>query len=248
MKRIFGHTIFKQLVLFSLLISVLPVIAIFSLLFAQMEDMVASEQEVSHQQMVLQYTKIIEEKLYRYQESISFIANNTALIEAMTFNDGNPQQRAEKISEEVAKSLLLDRPSEIWNCMVYSMDMENPMYGSRVTMINMAEKEPWYSEERMTENGWFYYYSQVGNTYILALVNPIFDVNIQDYTKRQLGSVKLNINLNKLLQPAGEGSYAVLVYDDEKQLLYTSDQSKKEEFQQYITAGEMPDEDRKSVV
>lgn len=240
MKRIFGQTIFKQLIIFSLLISVIPVSIIFSLLFAQMEEMVASEQRVSHQQVVSQYTKVVQEKLNRYRESINFIADNTTLIEGMSLNDGNPQQQAKKISEEVVKSLLLDRPSEIWNCIVYSMDREKPMYGSRVTMIELAENEPWYSEERLTKSNYFYDYSQVGKTYILSLVNPIYNVNIKDYTKKQLGSVKLDINLSKLLQPAGTGSYTVLVYDDERRLLYSSDKDQEKAYQQYLKGGQMP--------
>lgn len=241
MKKIFGHTILSQLVVFSLLISVVPVIVIFSLLFTRMEKMVESELNTSHQQTVSQYTKNVEEKLARYQESISYIANNTALIQAMESTDANLQQRGQDISEEVAKSLLLDRPNEISNCVVYSLDKDNPVYGSRVAMMEAAEKEPWYRSERMDRNNWFHYYSQAGKTQVLSLVMPVFDVNIENYTKQQLGSVKLDIDLGRLLKPAGEGSYTVIVYDDNDELLYASDEKRKAQMKQYLEEKKLPE-------
>lgn len=241
MKKIFGYTIFSQLVFFSLLISVVPVIVMFSLLFMRMEKMVESELNSSHQQTVSQYTKNVEEKLARYQESISYIANNTALIQAMESVDANLQQRGQEISEEVAKSLLLDGPNEISNCVVYSLDEDNPVYGSRVAMMEAAEKEPWYKRERMDRRNWFHYYSQAEKTQVLSLVMPVVDVNIENYTKQQLGSVKLDIDLGKLLKPAGNGSYTVIVYDDNYELLYASDEKRKLKIKQYLEEKKFPE-------
>lgn len=155
--------------------------------------------------------------------------------------DANLQQRGQEISEEVAKSLLLDRPNEISNCVVYSLDEDNPVYGSRVAMMEAAEKGSWYKRERMDRNNWFYYYSQAGKTQVLSLVMPVFDVNIENYTKQQLGSVKLDIDLGRLLKPAGEGSYTVIVYDDNDELFYASDEKRKAQMKQYLEEKELPE-------
>ena len=145
------------------------------------------------------------------------------MINAMVDDSESMHVRGAAISEEVAKSLLLDWPSEIWNCVVYSLDEEHPIYGSRVTVMEMARKEPWYTQERMSKAGWFTYYSASAKTQILSIVSPVMSVNIQDYTKAWLGTVKLDISLNNLLKPADPGSYTILVSDSEGNMLYCSE-------------------------
>ena len=248
MRRILGTTIFRQLVFYSLLISVVPIIIIFVLLFSRMEDMVESELNTSHVQILSQYLNNTDEKLRRYQESITSISNYTALIDYMTDHSQPMHTRGTAISEEVAKSLLLDWPSEIWNCVVYSLDEENPVYGSRVTVMGAARKEPWYTEDRMNKAGWFTYYSPVGHTRLLSIVSPIVTVNIQDYTKRQLGSVKLDIDLNNLLRPVDPGSYTVLVSDAQGEILYCSEEDQRDIFEEYLSSGHLPENLKESYV
>ena len=240
MRRILGTTIFRQLVVYSLSISVIPIIIIFVLLFSRMEDMVESELNASHAQIFSQYLNNTDEKLRRYQESVASISNNTALIDYLTDTSRPMHSRGTAISEEVAKSLLLDWPSEIWNCVVYSLDEENPVYGSRVTVMEAARKEPWYTEERMKKAGWFTYYSPVGHTRLLSIVRPIVTVNIQDYTQQQLGSVKLDIDLNNLLKSADPGNYTILVSDSRGQILYCSEVQQREIFEEYLSDGHLP--------
>ena len=71
MKRILGTTIFRQLVFYSLVISVVPIVLIFSLLFSRMENMVESELNTSHAQIISQYLSNTNEKLKRYPIRIS---------------------------------------------------------------------------------------------------------------------------------------------------------------------------------
>lgn len=240
MRRILGTTIFRQLVFYSLAISVIPIVLIFGLLFSRMENMVESELNTSHMQILSQYLSNTDEKLRRYQESITSISNNTALINAMVDDTESMHTRGVAISEEVAKSLLLDWPSEIWNCVVYSMDEQHPIYGSRVTVMSVARKEPWYTEERMNRPGWFTYYSKTKKSQILSIVSPIVSVNVQDYTKYQLGTVKLDIALNNLLRPADRGSYVILVSDQQGNMLYCSDNERTEMFGEYLKSGNLP--------
>ena len=242
MKRILGTTIFRQLVFYSLVISVVPIVLIFSLLFSRMENMVESELNTSHAQIISQYLSNTNEKLKRYQESITSISNNTALINAMVDDSESMHVRGAAISEEVAKSLLLDWPSEIWNCVVYSLDEEHPIYGSRVTVMEMARKEPWYTQERMSKAGWFTYYSASAKTQILSIVSPVMSVNIQDYTKAWLGTVKLDISLNNLLKPADPGSYTILVSDSEGNMLYCSENDRPEMYEKYLESESLPPE------
>lgn len=240
MRRIMGTTIFRQLVIYSLAISVIPIVLIFVLLFSRMENMVESELNTSHRQILSQYLSNTDEKLRRYQESITSISNNTALINAMVDDTEPMHARGVAISEEVAKSLLLDWPSEIRNCVVYSIDEEHPIYGSRVTVMGVARKEPWYTEERMSKAGWFTYYSSSKKSQILSMVSPIISVNVRDYTNYQLGTVKLDIALNNLLRPADQGNYIILVSDSQGNMLYCSKYEQSEMFEQYLETGNLP--------
>lgn len=129
---IHSKPIFIQLVAFSLLISLIPILIVGTFLFRMLENMVISEMEDYHAQITSQYTKNIEEKLEQYQKSLRFISNNTMILSTLADKSQNPYVRGEIISEEVTKSLLLEKNSEIRNCMVYSMVKENPVYGNRL--------------------------------------------------------------------------------------------------------------------
>ena len=58
MKHLHSKSIFGQLVIFSLLISLVPIIIISIFLFRKLENMVIEELADSHGQIVSQYTKI----------------------------------------------------------------------------------------------------------------------------------------------------------------------------------------------
>ena len=138
MKKNFLHSksIFWQLVVFALLISLIPILIISTFLFQKLESMVIEEMRDYHGQISSQYTKNIEEKLEQYQDSLQYISNNTMIMNTLMEKEGNPYLRGEVISEEVAKSLLLEEQSEIYNCMIYSMVEDIPVYGTSVTMID----------------------------------------------------------------------------------------------------------------
>ncbi|MGL6220108.1 MAG: hypothetical protein ACRC36_18845, partial [Lacrimispora sphenoides] len=90
---IHSKPIFMQLVVFSLLISLIPILIVGTFLFRMLENMVISEMEDYHAQITSQYTKNIEEKLEQYQKSLRFISNNTMILSTLADKSQNPYVR-----------------------------------------------------------------------------------------------------------------------------------------------------------
>ena len=241
MKKNFLHSksIFWQLVVFALLISLIPILIISTFLFQKLESMVIEEMRDYHGQISSQYTKNIEEKLEQYQDSLQYISNNTMIMNTLMEKEGNPYLRGEVISEEVAKSLLLEEQSEIYNCMIYSMVEDIPVYGTSVTMIDEGVRESWYGEERMQDNQWFAYKVKDKNRSVLSLVKDIEQVDLNSFAKDTIGKVKLDISINRLFAPAvmeGEegASYDVIVFDENKKVFYTTDRKNTKILNEYL--------------
>ncbi|WP_095172244.1 MULTISPECIES: sensor histidine kinase [Blautia] len=226
-KGIYSHRIFTQLVVFTLLISLIPTLSITSFLFYKLENMVKTELSNSYRQMTSQYIKNIDEKLTQYQYSLDVIADNTVILEALVNETKSPYIKGEQISSEVTKSLLLDRQKEIRNCMLYSDIDEYPVYGNRASMVKEAGHEEWFLRERAVKEGSFSYISSAGNVPVLSFVKNIENVNIHNYEKKQLGFLKLDLYMELVFKPADadlekDSSYDVIVYSDKNELLYSS--------------------------
>ena len=226
-KGIYSHRIFTQLVVFTLLISLIPTLSITSFLFYKLENMVKTELSNSYLQMTSQYIKNIDEKLTQYQYSLDVIADNTVILEALVDQTESPYIKGEQISSAVTKSLLLDRQKEIRNCMLYSDIDEYPVYGKRASMVKEAGHEEWFLQERAIKEGGFSYISSAGNVPVLSFVKNIEDVNIHNYEKKQLGFLKLDLYMDLIFRPAataneGDSSYEVIVFSDDNKILYSS--------------------------
>lgn len=227
MKLIHSKPIFVQLVVFSLLISLIPILIIGTFLFRKLETMVVDEMVNYHAQITSQYTKNIEEKLEQYQKSLRFISDNTMILNTLADRSQNPYARGETISEEVTKSLLLEKNSEIRNCMVYSMVKENPVYGNRASMIEEAGREVWYPKEEALEEGWFSYFVLGNEEPLLSIVKKVESLDTDNLTRTQLGIVKLDVYMTKLFAPAplndeSEATYDVIVYSEDSEILYST--------------------------
>ena len=85
-KGIYSHRIFTQLVVFTLLISLIPTLSITFFLFYKLENMVKTELSESYRQMTSQYIKNIDEKLTQYRYSLDVIADNTVILETLVGN------------------------------------------------------------------------------------------------------------------------------------------------------------------
>lgn len=226
-KGIYSHRIFTQLVVFTLLISLIPTLSITGILFYKLENMVKTELSNSYLQMTSQYIKNIDEKLTQYQYSLDVIADNTVILEALVDQTESPYIKGEQISSEVTKSLLLDRQKEIRNCMLYSDIDEYPVYGNRASMVKEAGHEEWFLQERAIKEGGFSYISSAGNVPVLSFVKNIEDVNIHNYEKKQLGFLKLDLYMDLIFRPTataneGDSSYEVIVFGDDNKILYSS--------------------------
>ena len=153
LRKLYEHPIFIQLVVFTVLIGIVPLILISGFVFYKMADMAREEVMDSHEQVILQYTDGVEEKLRQYQESVIQIANNTIILKTLQQEDSDAYTRGRRVSEEVVKSLLLERKTEINSCMVYSALAQNPIYGQRASMLKEAAREGWFQKKNATQDG-----------------------------------------------------------------------------------------------
>ncbi len=237
----YSHTIFKQLVSFTLLIGVVPLIIISIIQFDRMKKMAEEEMIRSHQQVISQYMKSVEEKLTQYQYKIALTSNSTVIQEEMLNAEANPYTKGARISEEVTKYLMLEQTGEVSSCMVYSMLEELPVYGKRVSMISNAQREGWYRQDGALENGWYTYYAWGIETGLLAMVREIISYDYTDLSVRKLGIVKLDIRLRELFEPAkanDSDSFFVLLYDDSDTEVYRSDGLEENVFAQFLKSKE----------
>lgn len=240
-KKIYSYSIFKQLVSFTIVISVVPIILISGFLFQKIERLIVGDLVNSHEQITAQYMKNIEEKMLQYQNSLEFIANNTIILDTLTNSSGkrSPYMKGRDISTEVTKSLLLDRPSEIRNCMIYSKIAENPLYGSRATMMEEAKKETWYHNKKALNEGWFTYISAGKGQTILSILREIEKIDLLNYTKKDIGIVKLDIYMERLFSPGKnweneKSNFDVIVYGADGKDLYDSDPDKRQVLTEFL--------------
>lgn len=246
LKLIHSKPIFIQLVAFSILFSVVPILVLSIFLFHKLESMVVEEQVDYQGQIASQYVKNIEEKLEQYRDSLEFISHNTIILNTLVDAESNPYAKGKIISEEVQKSLLLEKESEIRNCMIYSGMEELPAYGGSVSMMHEASREVWYLKERALSEGGFSYFALDGKEPVISLVNNIEELDVSNLTRRQLGIVKLDVAMRRLFAPANldgasKASYDVLVYDEKGKIFYSTDEEKNsllEEFRGQGQAGE----------
>lgn len=219
-KGIHSRSIFVQLVVFSLLASLVPILIISIFLFYKLDITAQTETKAYHEQITSQYMKNIEEKLQQYQNSLEVIANNTVILNTLTDETLNPYDRGELVSKEVDNSLLLEMQSEVRNCMVYSRVQNCKVYGSRASMMQQASREVWYLQERAMEDDWFSYFALKDSEPILSLVKDIEALDTEHLSRSQLGIIKLDVAMKRLFVPAAteddeSATYDVIVYKDQ---------------------------------
>lgn len=221
-------TIFSQLVIFTALVSIVPIIFISVLLFQKIGSMVTEELVASHNQLMAQYTTSLESKFYQYRDSLKQISNNTIVLNMLLGKSEvkNPYIRGSKVSVEVNKSLHLDS-KEIRNCMIYSDISKNKVYGTRVAMMAEASKEIWFLSKESTDKEYFIYSSRDGKkSTVLSLIRNIIYVDLNNYQRQYVGFIKLDLYMGRLFEPVVEENYAysydVIVLDQEDRIVYSS--------------------------
>ncbi len=230
-KLFHSSTIFTQLVIFTVVVSVVPIMLIGFSLFQRISNMVTEELVNSHYQLVAQYTSNLESNLYQYRDSLSAISNNTIILNTMRdkTDEKNPYIRGNNVSIEVNKSLRLES-KELRNCMIYSDIEENKIYGSRIAMMDGASKEIWYIYKKALKEDYFIYSAVDGKNMILSLIQNIVHIDLSNYKKEYIGFIKLDIYMNRLFQPTSDDSeqnysYDVIVLDGSDNIVYSSNPS-----------------------
>lgn len=230
--RIFhSNTIFTQLVLFTVIVSLVPILTISALLFHKLSGMVTRDLVNSHSQLVVQYMSNVEDKLYQYRNSLKQIANNTIILDTLRDNadDSNPYLKGSKVSAEVTKSLRLESHKELRNCMIYSDMAENKIYGPKVAMTEGAKSEIWYLNHKAPEESYFIYSAVDGKSDVLSLIQNIVYVDTQTFNRQYIGFIKLDIIMQKLFVPASDPEqlkypYDIILLDKDDNIIYSSNQ------------------------
>ncbi len=219
-------TIFTQLVLFTVIISFIPIVFVGTVLFRKISSMVTEELVNSHYQLAAQYTSNLENSFYQYKDSLKQIANNTVVLDTLlgNTNNKNPYVMGTNVSVEINKSLHLDS-AELRNCMVYSDIADNKIYGNRVTMMEGASKEIWFiNHEALTQD--YFIYSSVDKKTILSLIQKIVYLDVTNYKSKYIGFIKLDLYMDKLFSPTVNKeetySYDVIVLDSSNRTVYSS--------------------------
>lgn len=219
-KGIHSRSIFVQLLVFSLLASLVPTLLISIFLFYKLDRTAQAEVQDYHDQITSQYMKNIEEKLKQYRNSLEVIANNTVILNTLTDETLNPYDKGELVSKEVNNSLLLEKQSEVRNCMIYSSVQDCKIYGRRASMMQQASREVWYLQERAMKDDCFSYFALKDSEPILSLVKDIEELDTEHLSRSQLGIIKLDVAMKRLFVPAATDSeenatYDVIVYKNE---------------------------------
>ena len=219
-KGIHSRSIFVQLLVFSLLASLVPTLLISIFLFYKLDRTAQVEVQDYHDQITSQYMKNIEEKLQQYRNSLEVIANNTVILNTLTDETLNPYDKGELVSKEVNNSLLLEKQSEVRNCMIYSSVQDCKIYGRRASMMQQASREVWYLQERVITDDCFSYFALKDSEPILSLVKDIEELDTEHLSRSQLGIIKLDVAMKRLFVPAATDSeenatYDVIVYKNE---------------------------------
>ena len=219
-KGIHSRSIFVQLLVFSLLASLVPTLLISIFLFYKLDRTAQAEVQDYHDQITSQYMKNIEEKLQQYRKSLEVIANNTVILSTLTDETLNPYDKGELVSKEVNNSLLLEKQSEVRNCMIYSSVQDCKIYGRRASMMQQASREVWYLQERAMKDDCFSYFALKDSEPILSLVKDIEELDTEHLSCSQLGIIKLDVAMKRLFVPAATDSeenatYDVIVYKNE---------------------------------
>ncbi|MEG1427029.1 MAG: histidine kinase, partial [Oscillospiraceae bacterium] len=228
MKRLrkYSHTIFVQLVVFSLFIGILPTFILCFFSYGKLLEITESELKNSQRQIVSEYKSNVEKKLEQYSYSLDMIVENTVIKDTIAQSDENYFTRGQIITEELTKSLLLDKQKEIRNCMIYTEE-KNKIYGNRVASISGATLEDWYAIRKSIDVGNFSYIANRSTTPVLSILRNIQQVDVQSFDVKQLGVIKLDLYMKKLFQPAVlediPSKFQIYVLDNLGKGYYSSD-------------------------
>lgn len=230
-----SKTIFRQVLIFSLLISLVPIITVSIILFKNLEKTAENELTASYKQIGLQYINNIKDRINRLETGVLVISKNTTIQEQLLNSLDSPYIKGELISEEIFKSLLLEGRNEINNCMVYTRLSHNEIFGRSASTWEVAKKESWYDYYKGREGKWFIYPNangRNGNVSIASLIYNVYILDTKSLAQKDIGAVKLDVNLNRMFSKAfGEdekGGFDIILSDKEGKVLHSETDMGKE--------------------
>ncbi len=218
-------TVFYQLALFFFVAGILPIAILGMFMYSRISSLAGQELTYSYELLASQYLGSVQEKIKQYETSLDFITKNTVINEKLRSRELNSHIRGKMISEEVSQTMIPDDRNTIRNCLIYSYLEDAPVYGSRVTMRDVAERERWHQIWNGVLEKWFFYKNPVNARENLGvLVYPIYYQDTAAMEKEQIGIVRLEVYLQRLFAPAREdrNSFRVAVFDSEGHNQYQS--------------------------
>ncbi len=223
--------IYKQLIVFTVVVSIVPVILISVMLFKQINSMITDDLQKSRRQLVAQYMSNMEYKFHEYELSLKQIANNTIIINTLhgESESTNPYRNGRKVSEELSKSLTVENHKELYNCMIYSYLEGISIYGSKVTTMEGASNETWYLSHKALDEDFFIYPSYDKKSNILSLIQNIVYINTNTFENKMVGFIKLDIYAKQMFSLSNSSRepypYDMVVLDQENNIVYSSNSS-----------------------
>lgn len=246
-KDLHKNSIFKKMILFSLCISMIPLIVSCVLQYVRMQKIMENEIITSHKQVVSQYMQNLNERMDLYQFQLAQIADNALVKNSMVNDSINPLERGEIISSEVTRCLALEQNSEVKNCMIYSLKEDTPAYGKNVSMMSIGRLEMWNQLiERLDKEIYVY---DIYNESIMTIFKNIYQVDTVQLTREQLGIIKLDIKMEKLFNTSQiDGGTIVYIYDESKNSVYQSDEIEENMLKTYFYEKEKVDMDSQDMI
>ena len=245
-----SKTIFRQVLIFSLLISLVPIILVSIILFRNLESTAEKELTASYKQIGLQYINNIKDRLNRLETGVLVVSKNTTIQEQLLNPLDSPYIKGELISEEIFKSLLLEGRNEINNCMVYTKLQGREIFGRSASTWEVARKESWYNYYNGREGKWFTYpYASGKNTKtsIASLVYNIYILDTGSLAQKDIGAVKLDVNLNRMFSSVSgegeDGSFDIILSDKEGKVLFAETAMGEEARKEILESTALNDEE-----
>lgn len=213
LRDLYSSSIFKKMILFSICISIIPLILVSVLMYVQIYEKMEKEIISSHKQIVNQSMQNMEEKLGLLQFQLAQIAESTLVKDTIVNEKLSPLERGIIISKEVVNILAIGGNVTVEDCMLYITKEDIPTYGQNVSMMSQGRRESWGQILGGLDHKSYIY--SVRNTALLTLVEDITLVDERQFITDKLGKVKLDMKINGLFSNVQEAnSYKVCVFSE----------------------------------
>lgn len=222
-------SIFIKIIVVILVISIIPVFALTIFYFRQSTTYINNELTQSYRQIYNQYMANLNYRIERHHDTVSQLTQNNSIQDALANSSAeqNSIARGLTVTKEISRYMGIDKNYGLDNCMIYSYLEENPIYHSKVSMIDIGKTEDWYSAY-LNRDGNSFLYKKKDNSTIMSFVDTIIGINFyKPYYGEVLGIIKLDINTNVLFSPLEDMNnqvpYDIVIFSADNSVIYTTD-------------------------